>query len=122
MTEPSNVSGQQPYQHSVVPNSPMAIVSLTAGILGLTMFPLIGSIVAVITGVMAKNEIKQSAGAIGGHGMAQAGMILGWIGIGLGVIGFCLAGVFLVLPICLGITGFLSQEWGSLLPLLLAVF
>ena len=36
-----------------VPNSSMAIVSLIAGILGLTFFPLLGSIVALITGILA---------------------------------------------------------------------
>jgi hypothetical protein len=121
MTESSEVSKQRPVQPSVASNSPLAIVSLVAGILGMTMFPFIGSVVAVITAVMAKKEIEQSAGALGGYGMAQAGMILGWVGIGLGVIGFCLAGVFIVLPICLGISSVLDQEWGSLLPLLHAV-
>jgi len=61
------------------PTSSMAVVSLVAGILGLSLFPFVGSIVAVITGNMAKNEIRDSRGALGGEGLAKAGVILGWI-------------------------------------------
>jgi hypothetical protein len=76
-----------PYQS---PNSSMAIVSLVAGILGITFFPLLGSIVALITGYAAQKEIRESAGALGGEGMATAGLVMGWIGIGLSVIGLCI--------------------------------
>jgi len=82
-------------QHA--PNSTMAIVSLVAGIIGLTFFPLLGSIVAVVTGYMAKKEINESAGSMGGEGMATAGLVMGWIGIGLGAVGLCIACAVLVL-------------------------
>lgn len=82
------------------PTSSTAIISLIAGILGLTLFPVIGSIIAVITGAMAKREIRESAGTIGGEGLATAGVVLGWIGIGLLVLGLCIGGLFLI-PICL---------------------
>ena len=84
-----------------VPNSNMALVSLIAGILGLTFFPIIGSIVAVITGPMAKKEIQESGGALGGEGMATAGQVMGWIGIGLSAIGLCVAGVILAISLCI---------------------
>ena len=71
------------------PNSSLAIVSLVAGILGLTLFPLIGSVVALITGYMAKKEIRESAGALSGNGMATAGLVMGWIALGLTVVGLC---------------------------------
>ena len=58
------------------PNSSMAVVSLVAGILGLTFFPFLGAIVAVITGPMAKKEIRESGGTLGGEGIATAGIIL----------------------------------------------
>jgi len=80
-----------PYQR---PNSSMAIVSLVAGILGITFFPLLGSIVALITGYAARKEIQESAGALGGDGMATAGLVMGWIGIGLSVIGLCIGCAF----------------------------
>lgn len=63
--------------------STTAIISLIGGIAGWTVLPLIGSIVAIITGHMAKNEIKRSAGMVTGNGMATAGLILGYISAGL---------------------------------------
>jgi hypothetical protein len=92
------------------PNSNLALISLIAGILGLTLFPLIGSIVALIVGYMAKKEIQESMGALGGDGMAKAGLILGWIGIALGVIGFCIAGVIIAIPLCLIPLGIMSEN------------
>lgn len=65
--------------------STLAIVSLIAGITGWTILPLLGSIVAVITGHMAKNEIRTSAGALEGDGFATAGLIMGYISLGLGL-------------------------------------
>ena len=98
-----------------VPNSNMAIVSLIAGILGLTFFPFLGSIVALVTGSMAKKEIRESAGTLGGEGMATAGSIMGWVGIGLSAIGFCVVCVvFALIPL-----GILSGEF-SMFPAVLA--
>ena len=84
-----------------VPTSPMAVISLVAGILGISFFPLIGSIVAVITGPMAKREIQNSHGALSGEGLATAGIVLGWIGIALSVVGICVVGAILAIPLCL---------------------
>ena len=92
------------------PNSNLALISLIAGILGLTLFPLIGSIIALIIGYMAKKEIQESMGSLGGDGLAKAGIILGWIGIALGVIGFCIAGAILAIPLCLIPLGIMSEN------------
>ncbi len=62
----------------------MAIVSLIAGIAGLTFIPFVASIVAVITGPIAKKQIE--ARGEGGSGLATAGIITGWIGIVLTVL------------------------------------
>lgn len=80
--------------------SSLAIVSMIAGIVGLTFIPLIGSIVAVITGHMAKNEINRSNGAFTGDGFAIAGLILGYIGIGFFVIGL----LFVIAIVGIGFT------------------
>ena len=61
-----------------------------ASILGLTLFPTIGSIIGLILGYMARNQIRDSGGTIGGEGLAKAGIILGWIGVALAVLGVCL--------------------------------
>ncbi|MFC1996870.1 DUF4190 domain-containing protein [Chloroflexota bacterium] len=86
---------EYPGYYSSAPNSTKAIITLVAGILGVTFFPLVGSIVAVILGPMAKREIDESGGTLGGKNLAQIGLILGWIGLGLSLCGCCIAvGVF----------------------------
>ena len=104
------------------PSSTMAIVSLIAGLLGLTILPTIGSIIALITGYMAKNEIRASGGALGGDGMATAGTILGWIGVALTVIGLCVVCVLVLLPMILIPLGLSLDGYNWLLPALLNVF
>lgn len=87
----SNYSNYQVPPPVAQQTSTLAIVSLVAGILGWTFVPTLGAIVAVITGYMAKNEIRQSGGMLGGDGLATAGLILGWLHLALAVIGICLA-------------------------------
>lgn len=62
----------------------LAIVSLVSGIVGLTFIPFIGGIVAVITGHMARKEIRTSGEA--GDGLAKGGLITGYIGLGFSVL------------------------------------
>ncbi len=69
--------GQQPYGQAPKTNG-MAIASLVLGILWICS---VGSILAVVFGYMAKNQIKESGGMEQGDGMAMAGIVLGWIGI-----------------------------------------
>jgi hypothetical protein len=70
-------------------NSTMAIISLVAGIAGWVILPLIGAIVAVITGHMAKKEIRASGGRLTGDGMATVGLVLGYAQLVLTVCGIC---------------------------------
>jgi hypothetical protein len=63
----------------------LAIGALILGILGITSCPLIASIPAVILGSQARARIEQDP-ALEGEGIARAGVILGWIGIGLSVL------------------------------------
>jgi hypothetical protein len=57
----------------------------------------IGWIVGIITGHVADGQIKQTGE--GGSGMAKAGLIMGYIGLGLFVIGLCLLAVATVLSV-----------------------
>jgi hypothetical protein len=120
MSEYPSFSDSPSGSQAQIPNSSMAMISLIAGILGLTFLPLIGSIVALVSGSSAKREILESGGTLGGEGLAQVGIILGWIGIGLSVLGVC-AGVIFVIPFCLLAFGLGSGEWGALLPLVLLI-
>ena len=58
--------------------SVLAITSLICGILGWTLLPWLGSIVAVITGHMARKEIRLNSATKEGDGLALAGLIMGW--------------------------------------------
>lgn len=60
--------------------SGMAIASLVTGLLWMYW---IGSILAICLGYAAKREIRSNPGRIEGQGMATAGIVLGWIGIGM---------------------------------------
>ena len=74
-------------QATVVPaakTNTLSIVALIAGIAGLTFVPFLSSIVAVVTGHMARKEIRRTGEQ--GDGMAVAGLITGYIGIGLAVV------------------------------------
>ena len=88
----------QPYQTPPAkPNSNMALASLILGILGWTLAPGLASIAAIVTGHMAKNEIKSSMGQLGGDGMATAGLIMGY------------ASVAIFLCICLAMAGMMAM-------------
>lgn len=87
----------QPYQQYGQPGSyyagPMApatsgfaIASLICSILGFIGVLGFGQILGVIFGHMAIREIDRSNGHLQGRGMAQAGLILGYIGLGLFVL------------------------------------
>ena len=75
--------------------SGMAIASMVLGILWLYW---IGSILALVFGYIAKRQIRERGES--GAGMATAGIVLGWIGIG-----------FLVLFIVLGIAASSSSDF-----------
>jgi hypothetical protein len=74
---------QQPPGYVVVQQKTtngMAIASMVLGILWLYW---IGSVLALIFGYAAKKQIAESRGTQGGEGMATAGIVLGWIGVGI---------------------------------------
>lgn len=85
------------------PTHPMAIVSLVTGILGLTLCVGLGGVIALITGYMARNEIRQKPEMYTGEGLATAGLVLGGVGI-----------VYFVLSFVLGVLGFLFAMGFSL--------
>ncbi|HSX64681.1 MAG TPA: DUF4190 domain-containing protein [Pseudoxanthomonas sp.] len=74
-------------------NSTLAIVSLIAGILGWTLMPFLGSLCAIITGHMARGEIRRNP-QLGGDGMAVGGLILGWTAVALSVLGVVVVVMF----------------------------
>ena len=78
-----------PNPNNVLPSSTLAIISLIAGIGGFTFLPLVGSIVAILTGYAARKETRAVPPTVSGDGMATAGIVMGWVGVGLGVVSAC---------------------------------
>ncbi len=71
--------------------SPAAIVALVAGISGWTFLPVVGGLIAVITGHFAKDEIRKSQAKLEGDSLATAGLVLGYACL---VVAFLLAILF----------------------------
>ena len=61
----------------------LAVASLVCGIVGCFT---VTAIVAIVLGFIARNQIEQSGGTQQGSGMALAGIILGFVWIGLTVV------------------------------------
>ncbi|HPX66146.1 MAG TPA: DUF4190 domain-containing protein [Anaerolineaceae bacterium] len=95
--------GPAPYQTLPPPPPPApkktysvwAIVSLVAGILNFKFAPF-GAIAALVTGYVARNEIRESNGTLEGQGMAIAGIVLGWVGLAFSIIMVVLSVLFMV--------------------------
>ena len=64
----------------------LAVVSLVCGILGWTLLPFLGSIVAIVCGHMARSEIRRAPERLEGDGLAIAGLVLGYLSIAMAVL------------------------------------
>jgi hypothetical protein len=76
--------------------NPLATISLIAGLVQFVCFYFIGAIVAIVTGHIARSQIKRSNGTQGGAGMALAGIILGYVGLALSVLAAVGIAVFFI--------------------------
>jgi hypothetical protein len=72
----------------------LAIVSLVAGIAQFICFYFVGAIAAIVTGHIARGQIKRSQGRESGGGLALAGLILGYVGLALTVLAGLGIGLF----------------------------
>jgi Domain of unknown function (DUF4190) len=85
----------QSYQAMQRGTNSLAIVSLVAGISGYVLpHPFIGGLVAIVTGHMARGQIRRTGE--GGGGFALAGLLLGYLHLFLSLllVGVILAIVF----------------------------
>ena len=57
--------------------------AIAALVLGIVWVYWIGSILALVFGYIAKSQLEQAGGRETGMGMAVAGIVLGWIGVGI---------------------------------------
>jgi hypothetical protein len=65
------------------PKKGLSIASLVLGILSVTCFSIFTGIPAIITGHMAQARIKREPGVYGGKSFAFAGLLMGYLSIGL---------------------------------------
>jgi hypothetical protein len=61
----------------------MAVASLACSIGGFFLLPVILHIVGVALGIQSKRRIREGGGTLAGTGIAQAGLIIGIIGLAL---------------------------------------
>ena len=92
-TVAASVSGTQ----AIPKTETMAIVSLVLGILSLTILHFLAGIPAIIVGRAARGKIRANPGQLGGEGMARAGIIMGWISVGIA----CAVAVLVIVVIIL---------------------
>lgn len=71
----------------------LAIVSLISSLVGMFLVPVIGSIVAVITGHISLSQIKKTGEQ--GRGLGLAGTIIGWVGVVLTILGIIAVIIFI---------------------------
>jgi hypothetical protein len=95
-----------PYAGPMPQSSSKATAALVLGICGIFVVPVICSILALVFGYQGRTEIDQSNGYLTGRGMAVAGIVLGWVGIALAVVGLL---IFLVLLAAIQST----DAWGT---------
>jgi magnesium-transporting ATPase (P-type) len=99
MYEQNDLQNDPQNVNTLLPSSTLAIVSLVAGILGFTLFPFIASIVAIWTGYEARKETRSVPPKASGDGMATAGIIMGWIQIGLTVVSICCVAIYFIVMV-----------------------
>jgi hypothetical protein len=76
--------GQQQTPWQAPPATPgSATAALILGICGLLVCGVILGPLAIVYGNKARREIDSSGGRLGGRGMATAGLVLGWVALGL---------------------------------------
>jgi hypothetical protein len=85
-------SPQSPFSATSVPvqTSSLAIISVVSGIASWFILPLLGAIIAIVTGYMAKKEIRESAGRLSGEELANVGLVLGYVHLALSVLIACI--------------------------------
>jgi hypothetical protein len=79
-------------------NDDKAVISLILGVLALVSFSILTGIPAIVLGNASRQRIRASAGQLTGEGMATAGVVMGWISVGLiAVVGLMIVAMLLFL-------------------------
>lgn len=73
--------GYPPYPYPYAPPPRTNGLAIASMVLGIVWIYWIGSILALIFGYAARRQIRERGE--GGEGMAMAGIVLGWVGVGV---------------------------------------
>ena len=84
--------GSEGYGYATPQTNQKALWSMILGIVSIVCCGLLAGIPALVLGNSARKEIEASRGAQAGAGMAQAGVILGWISIAISLLMLILIG------------------------------
>lgn len=84
--DPSGVDTMSPPTVAVAAPQEMNGLAIASLILGITWIFWIGSLLGVILGHVALSQIDDTGGRQGGRGMAIAGLVLGYIALGVGAL------------------------------------
>ncbi len=94
---------QKPPSSRTTHTSETAIASLICALLGWSVLPVLGAILAVILGHTAQNEIRDSGGTIGGNGLSALGLALGYTNLGVAALAIIVVTVLTLLGIAIPI-------------------
>jgi hypothetical protein len=99
--------GSPPHPPAVAarPTNTLAIVSLVLGVASYFALPVIGAIAAVVTGHLARGQIRRTGED--GAGLALAGLVLGYIHLALAAIG-----IVILVIVLIAVGGFLISRQG----------
>jgi len=93
----------------------MAIASLVMGIVSWFFCPLVAGVLAIIFGYLGRRNIRESNGALQGEAFCTAGLVLGFINLGIILL------VVLIILIVIIIAAASSNAWNVATPAVLAV-
>ncbi len=85
-SEPPSPGLPPPVPGAVPPSPGMARAALICGILSVTCLGCVAGVPAIICGHLAQSRIGRSGGALGGGGLALAGLIMGYVSVALSVL------------------------------------
>ena len=109
-----------PDDSSALPISNYALLCLISGILGLTILPIVGSILALIMGSMAKKELDLNWGKFRGDSIVRLGEVLGWVGLGLALLSLCAAGLVVLIAAVVLLFSVDAETINSLIPVIIS--
>jgi uncharacterized protein DUF4190 len=83
MAARASAAGRRRGRNEPPRRSGKALAALICGVVGLFLIPLLAPIAAIVLGRSAQREMREARGGLAGWGMAQAGIVMGWIGIAI---------------------------------------